>query len=259
VYQFLKEAGSTFLQFIPIVERSTQVTTSDGLTLVSPAFAEEAMVTPWSVDPKQFGRFLTAIFDEWVRKDVGKTFVQLFDVSLEMWVGQPASLCIFGRTCGSALVMEHNGDVYSCDHFVYPENKLGNIMEKPLREMVDSPQQQKFGQDKLDTLPKYCQSCEVRFACNGECPKHRFLKTPDGEYGLNYLCAGYKHFFNHIDPYMRFMAGQLMQQQAPANVMEWVKANEEAVEPAKPGRNALCPCGSGKKAKRCCQNTGTAV
>ena len=134
---------------------------------------------------------------------------RLFDVALESWLGMDASLCVFRRTCGSALAMEHTGDLYSCDHFVYPENKLGNIMEINLEQMVDSQQQKKFGLDKLNSLPRMCRECDVRFACNGECPKHRFLTTPDGEHGLNYLCAGYKHFFHHIDPYMQFMAAEL--------------------------------------------------
>jgi uncharacterized protein len=253
VYRFLKQSGSGYMQFIPIVERVATRTTEDGMVLVSPSFSEQATVSNWSVEPKQFGRFLCTIFDEWVRNDVGRTFVQLFDVSLEMWSGMQASLCIFRKTCGSAMAIEHNGDLYSCDHFVYPENRLGNIMESALGTMAASPQQIKFGQDKNDTLPQFCQQCEVRFACNGECPKHRFAKTPDGEAGLNYLCAGYKKFFNHIDPYMRFMADQLRQQRAPANVMAWTLARDaEAARPGPPGRNDLCPCGSGKKFKRCC-------
>ncbi|MGB8478209.1 MAG: anaerobic sulfatase-maturation protein [Acidobacteriaceae bacterium] len=253
VYRFLKESGSGYMQFIPIVERISTHTTQDGMVLVSPSFSDRARVSDWSVEPVQFGRFLSAIFDEWVRHDVGKTFVQLFDVSLEMWLGMEASLCIFRKTCGSALVVEHNGDLYSCDHFVYPENRLGNIMQQFLGEMVESPQQIQFGQAKNDTLPKYCQQCEVRFACNGECPKHRFATTPDGEAGLNYLCAGYKKFFTHIDPYMQFMAAQLRQQRAPANVMEWVRLRDAAIlQSGKPGRNDPCICGSGKKFKRCC-------
>lgn len=253
VYRFLKESGSGFMQFIPIVERISTHTTQNGMVLVSPSFSERAKVSDWSVEPVQFGRFLSAIFDEWVRHDVGKTFVQLFDVSLEMWLGMEASLCIFRKTCGSALAVEHNGDLYSCDHFVYPENRLGNIMQQALGEMVESPQQVQFGQAKNDTLPKYCQQCEVRFACNGECPKHRFATTPDGEAGLNYLCAGYKKFFNHIDPYMQFMAAQLRQQRAPAYVMEWVRLRDAAApQSGKSGRNDPCRCGSGKKFKRCC-------
>ena len=253
VYRFLKESGSGYIQFIPIVERISTHTTQNGMVLVSPSFSDRAKVSDWSVEPVQFGRFLSAIFDEWVRNDVGKTFVQLFDVSLEMWLGMEASLCIFRKTCGSALAVEHNGDLYSCDHFVYPENRLGNIMQQALGEMVESPQQIQFGQAKNDTLPKYCQQCEVRFACNGECPKHRFATTPEGEAGLNYLCAGYKKFFTHIDPYMQFMAAQLRQQRAPANVMEWARMQDaDALKSGKPRRNDPCACGSGKKFKRCC-------
>ncbi len=259
VYRFLREQGSGYMQFIPIIERKTSQATRDGLTLVLPTFTADAQVTDWSVEPVQFGKFLCGIFDEWVRHDVGKQFVQLFDVSLEMWFGQEASLCVFRRKCGQALAMEHGGDLYSCDHFVYPENRLGNIMETPLAELVDSPQQKKFGEDKESTLPKYCQTCDVRFACNGECPKHRFLTTPDGEPGLNYLCAGYKMFFHHVDPYMRFMADQLQREQAPANVMRWV-AQQDAAKAAngKVGRNAMCLCGSGKKYKACCLRSGQA-
>ncbi|HVC90504.1 MAG TPA: anaerobic sulfatase-maturation protein [Acidobacteriaceae bacterium] len=253
VYRFLRENGSGHVQFIPIAERVSAQTTQDGMVLVSPAFSAPAKVSGWSVEPAQFGRFLCAIFDEWVRNDVGKTFVQLFEVSLEMWLGMEASLCVFRKTCGSAMAVEHNGDLYSCDHFVYPEHRLGNIMEVPLGEMAMSPRQAKFGQDKNDTLPKYCRQCEVRFACNGECPKHRFATTPDGEPGLNYLCAAYKKFFTHVDPYMQFMAAQLRQQRAPANVMEWARMRgAEFLQSAKPGRNDPCTCGSGKKFKRCC-------
>ncbi len=253
VYRFLRENGSGFMQFIPIVERVSTQVTPGGLTLVSPSSSHNAAVSDWSVDSDQFGRFLCAIFDEWVRNDVGRIFVQLFDVSLEMWTGLQASLCVFRPTCGSALVIEHNGDVYSCDHFVYPQNRLGNIMEAPMEQMVSSPQQIQFGQDKQTTLPQYCRQCEVRFACNGECPKHRFARTPDGEPGLNYLCAAYKRFFTHIDPYMRFMAEELRHQRPPANVMQWTRARDlKASVATKPGRNELCPCGSGLKFKRCC-------
>lgn len=219
VYRFLKEIGSGFIQFIPIVERKAAETDSNGLVLIKPSFENAAEVTEWSVEPAAYGRFLSQIFDEWVKRDVGRTFVQLFDVALESWMGMDASLCVFRKTCGSALAMEHTGDLYSCDHFVYPENKLGNIMEAGLESLVDSPEQKAFGEAKLKSLPRMCRSCEVRFACNGECPKHRFLTTPDGEPGLNYLCAGYKHFFKHIDPYMQFMAQELRAGRPPANVM----------------------------------------
>jgi uncharacterized protein len=254
VYRFLKECGSGFMQFIPIVERIAHETTADGLHLISPDFAGQAKVAPWSVEPLQFGKFLCAIFDEWVRKDVGRYYVQLFDISLEMWAGMEASLCIFRRTCGDALAIEHCGDLYSCDHFVYPKNRLGNIMESPLEELVESEQQRHFGEAKASTLPEYCLNCDVRFACNGECPKHRFLKTPDGEPGLNYLCAGYKLFFHHADPYMRFMTSELRSQRAPANVMRWAAMEDARAAMANAKRNDPCPCGSGsgRKFKHCC-------
>jgi len=253
VYRFFKEIGSTFMQFIPIVERVTPEPGADGLTLVSASSPGPAEVSEWSVEPAQFGTFLCSIFDEWVRQDVGSHFVQVFDVALEAWVGMEPSLCVFRETCGSAMAIEHNGDLYSCDHYVYPENRLGNIMDNPLGSMVASAQQRKFGQDKRDTLPRYCRECEVRFACNGECPKHRFLKTPQGEAGLNYLCAGYKKFFNHIDPYMRFMAAELREQRPPANVMNWTRLGDmKKSGKRRPGRNDPCICGSGKKYKRCC-------
>ena len=222
VYRFLKEIGSGFIQFIPIVERKAADSGGNELVLIKPSFADTAKVTEWSVEPDAYGRFLSRIFDEWVKKDVGRVFVQLFDVALESWMGMEASLCVFRRTCGSALAMEHTGDLYSCDHYVYPENKLGNIMEAALGILVDSPEQKAFGRAKLESLPKMCRNCEVRFACNGECPKHRFSITPDGEPGLNYLCAGYKHFFKHIGPYMEFMAGELRAGRPPANIMRFL-------------------------------------
>ena len=226
VYRFLKEMGSGFMQFIPVVERVGE------------------RVTEWSVESLQYGKFLSAIFDEWVRHDVGRFFVQIFDVALESWMGMQPSLCVFRETCGSAMAMEHNGDLYSCDHFVYPRYRLGNLLQQSLGDMVRSDRQTGFGEDKRDALPRYCRECDVRFACNGECPKHRFTVTPDGETGLNYLCSGYKAFFHHIDPYMRFMAAELGQQRAPANVMQWARRP--------PARNSPCLCGSGRKYKNCC-------
>ncbi len=250
VYNFLKDIGSGFMQFIPIVERILE-NKAGGLSLVFPD-KNDAVVSEWSVEPLQFGNFLIKIFDHWVRNDVGKYFVQIFDVSLESWSGLDPGLCIFSETCGNALAIEHNGDLYSCDHYVYPGNKLGNIMENPLMKMVESGQQEKFGEDKRDTLPQYCRNCEVRFACNGECPKNRFLTTPEGEYGLNYLCAGYKKFFKHIDPYMKFMVEELKNRRAPLNVMRWIKENDRGFSTVNVGRNDPCPCGSGKKFKNCC-------
>ena len=222
VYRFLKEIGSGFLQFIPVVERRAAESDGDGLVLIQPSFERAAEVTEWSVEPLAYGKFLAQIFDEWMKKDVGKVFVQQFDVALESWMGLEASLCVFRKTCGSALAMEHNGDLYSCDHFVYPDHKLGNVMEADLKTMAESGQQTAFGNAKSDSLPRMCRQCDVRFACNGECPKHRFARTPDGEFGLNYLCAGYKHFFHHVDPYMQYMAGELRAGRAPANIMRIV-------------------------------------
>jgi uncharacterized protein len=272
VYRYLKEIGSGFVQFIPLVERSAHapLQTENGLiqlSLAAPAHtaAERSPVTDWSVRADDYGAFLTAIFDEWVRRDVGQTFVQTFDVALGSWMaamyGHPTggALCVFAPTCGSALAVEHNGDVYACDHYVYPEYRRGNLRDTPLAEMVFSPEQVKFGRDKLDTLPNYCRECSVRFACHGECPKHRFIKTPDGaEWGLNYLCAGYKRFFTHADPYLRTMADLLMGGRAPAEIMGMIAARDArrpgaaAAKAREPGRNDPCPCGSGNKYKRCC-------
>ena len=211
----------------------------------------DSLVTEWSVEPAQYGEFLCAVFDEWVRHDVGKTFVQLFDVALGNWMGLGSALCFFAEKCGHALAIEHNGDVYSCDHYVYPKYHLGNIMNRSLGEMVQSPQQTKFGNDKLETLPQYCRDCEVRFACNGECPKHRFIKTPDGEDGLNYLCAAYKRFFNHVDPYMQTMSQLLNSRRPAAMIMDMLREQRQTIGSV--GRNEPCPCGSGKKYKKCWQ------
>ncbi len=223
VYRFLKQIGSKYLQFIPVVEQVAEQPDSNGLVLIKPYSRQRASVSNWSVEPHQFGKFLTTIFDEWVRQDVGRVFVQIFDVALESWANVPQSLCVFAPKCGQALAVEHNGDLYSCDHFVYPENRLGNILERPISALVASPHQARFGNAKEAGLPSDCRECDVRFACNGECPKHRFTTTSKGEYGLNYLCAGYKSFFRHIDPYMRFMANELKHDRAPARVMEWVR------------------------------------
>jgi uncharacterized protein len=226
VYRFLKGIGSEFLQFIPLVERqaSAQAKTL-GFDFAEPPEpgnpnAQPSLVTEWSVEAEQYGNFLCAIFDEWVRKDVGRVFVQLFDVALGNWMGLGSSLCVFAEKCGAALAIEHNGDLYSCDHYVYPQYHLGNILNQSLGGMVRSDRQTKFGNDKFDSLPQYCRKCEVRFTCNGECPKHRFIKTPDGEDGLNYLCPAYKQFFNHIDPAMRTMARLLRNGHAAADIMK---------------------------------------
>lgn len=225
VYRFLREAGSGYLQFIPIVERNAAAGAADGLWLAPPpdhadAAALDGQVTPWSVRPADYGRFLCTIFDEWVRRDVGRVFVQQFDAALANWAGEPAGVCIFNETCGRALAVEHNGDVYSCDHYVYPRYRLGNLLNTSLGALADSPAQVAFGQAKSATLPRYCRECPVRFACHGECPKHRFLRTPDGEPGLNYLCGAYRMFFKHIDAPMRTMAALLAAGQPPAAIMD---------------------------------------
>jgi serine-type anaerobic sulfatase-maturating enzyme len=223
VYRFLKEIGSTYLQFIPVVEQVAQEATPHGLVLLKPSSPERSQVSEWSVEPLQYGRFLRSIFDEWVRNDVGRTFVQIFDVALEAWVGMNPSLCVFSKNCGDAMVLEHNGDVYSCDHFVYPDDRLGNLLNTDLRVLVSSEKQRQFGLAKSETLPRKCLQCHVRFVCNGECPKHRFMKTDTGEAGLNYLCAAYLLFFTYVDPYMRYMAGKLHQGKAPAEIVSHLR------------------------------------
>lgn len=233
VYRFLKDQGSGYMQFIPLVERLPSVSSRErGFTHAPPPSAAgegEEQVTPWSVPPDAFGAFLVDIFDEWVRQDVGKVFVQLFDVALGVWMGHPAGLCLFKENCGDAVALEHNGDVFSCDHFVYPRYRLGNILNKNLGELVRGPVQRAFGKQKSASLPDYCKRCDVRFACNGECPKNRFVLTPDGEPGLNYLCPAYKRFFHHIDPAMRGMAWLARHRRAPAEIME------RGVPPRQPG------------------------
>jgi uncharacterized protein len=180
-------------------------------------------VAEWSVVPADYGNFLSTIFDYWVQHDVAKIYVQMFDIALENWLGMEPALCIFRTTCGSAVAIEKNGDVYSCDHYVFPEYKLGNIAETPLVDLVESGSQRNFGNAKRDTLPTQCRECDVYFACKGECPKNRFLTTAEGEPGLNYLCAGYMHFFRHIRPYMDFMANEIRNRRAPARVMEFAR------------------------------------
>lgn len=213
VYTFLKDIQSEYMQFIPAVEQIKTKIKKD-------YYNSDLIVTEWSVEPLQYGKFLCEIFNEWVKKDVGKYFIQSFDVALESWCGVPSSLCVFAETCGNALAIEHNGDLYSCDHFVFPEYFLGNIQQTSLRSLTSIEVQQKFGRDKKDLLPDYCKKCEFRFACNGGCPKDRFIKSPDGEPGLNYLCQGYKTFFSHIDRHMKFMKNELQYRRPPSNVMQ---------------------------------------
>ena len=252
-YHFLKQIGSGFIQFIPIVERLADQPREGHLALVGPRYAGKATVTPWTVKPADYGKFLITVFDEWVRKDVGRYFIQICDATLANWVGVMPGLCVFAETCGEAMVMEHNGDVYSCDHFVYPEYFLGNISGSALVDMAKSQVQFDFGIDKRNKLPRYCRRCEVRFACNGECPKHRFMTSPDGEPGLNYLCEAYKMFFKHVTPAMEYMAKELSNKRPPANVMNWTgNQDRQKQKTILPGRNEPCPCGSGKKFKNCC-------
>ena len=215
-YHFFRDMGCRFLQFTPVVERLT----ARGLATLSDPGEE---VTDFSVSPRQWGDFLIGVFDEWVRHDVGNIFVQLFDATLANWVGEEPGVCSMAKTCGHAGVMEHNGDVYSCDHFVFPEYLLGNIRQKTLVEMMYSQRQIEFGQAKQTGLPGQCRTCEWLFACNGECPKNRFCKTAEGEPGLNYLCSGYRRFFVHAAPYMDFMKRELLAERPPANVMNLFK------------------------------------
>lgn len=223
VYEFLREIGSGFIQFIPLVERPAPPTDAPMRFASSPDLLSGNLggseVLPWSVKPEDYGKFLCDIYDVWVRRDVGRTFVQLFDVALCAWAGVPAPLCVFREKCGKALALEHNGDVFSCDHFVYPRFKLGNLLEKNLGVLANSEAQKRFGEIKQKSLPRVCRKCGVRFACNGECPKHRFCVSPDGEPGLNYFCAAYKKFFTHATPTMARMKKLLEEERAPAEIM----------------------------------------
>jgi len=276
VYRFFRdEVRVDFIQFIPIVERATSemlpianrgwgdrnlpnVEADVDLKIAKsskrPLYTlEGSLVTERSVKAEQWGRFLIAIYDEWIRKDVGKIYIQTFESALGSWYGTGASLCIHRQTCGDALALEHTGDLYSCDHFVEPKYLLGNIKETHMLELVASDQQTKFGNDKRDTLPRYCLECPVRFACNGGCPRNRFIRTPDGEEGLNYLCTGYKAFFTHVDRPMRLIASLLRQGRYADEIMgiiaEQEKAQRNALAEADP--NDPCPCGSGLKVKDC--------
>ena len=220
-YRFFKENGCQFLQFTPIVERLTRH--EDGRTLASLADKDEISLSEASVAPEQWGYFLCAIFDEWVRKDVGKIFVEIFDCTLANWMGISPSICAYSKECGHAGVMEHNGDVYSCDHFVFPEYKLGNIRDHSLIDMLYGEQQHEFSRLKHSSLPRQCKECDMEFACHGECPKNRFMKDKYGDSGLNYLCPGYYHYYQHVAPYMDYMKQELMSQRPPSNIMKVVQ------------------------------------
>ena len=222
-YHFFRDNGCQYLQFTPIVERLTEH--EDGRTLASLADDREIPLADASVTPQQWGNFLCTIFDDWVRHDVGKTFVEIFDCTLANWMGVLPGICAYSKECGHAGVMEHNGDVYSCDHFVFPEYKLGNIREQSLIDMLYGEKQQAFSRLKHTSLPRQCKECDMEFACHGECPKNRFEKDKYGEPGLNYLCQGYYQYYTHVAPYMDFMKQELLAQRPPANIMNVLKNN----------------------------------
>jgi uncharacterized protein len=249
VYRFLRdECDARFIQFIPVVERLADDAAEPWASWRDrPLYVQTgSAVTPRSVSPDGYGRFLVEIFEEWVRRDVGFVYVSMFDAALANWFGEPSGMCVHNETCGRALALEHNGDVYSCDHFVEPGHLLGNIRDVHLSELVSAERQREFGSQKRDLLPGDCIACDVRFACHGGCPKDRFATAPDSTPRLNYLCPSYKLFFHHIDPAMQHMAGRLAARGAPAEIMD-----EYARRDAARGRNELCPCGSGRKWKRC--------
>ena len=222
-YHFFRDNGCQYLQFTPIVERLTEH--EDGRTLASLADDREFPLADASVTPQQWGNFLCTIFDDWVRHDVGKTFVEIFDCTLANWMGVLPGICAYSKECGHAGVMEHNGDVYSCDHFVFPEYKLGNIKDQSLIDMLYGEKQQAFSRLKHTSLPRQCKECDMEFACHGECPKNRFEKDKYGEPGLNYLCQGYYQYYTHVAPYMDFMKRELLAQRPPANIMNVLKNN----------------------------------
>jgi uncharacterized protein len=257
VYEFLKGIGSTFHQYIPLVERLAPGT---GGGLAGPpraAGAGGAVMAPWSVRPAAWGAFLGAIFDRWIRADVGTVFVQQFEAALAAWSGRPPGICVLDGRCGTALVLEHDGSLYPCDHYVYPEYRLGNILETPLAELARSTRQVTFGDAKRDALPRQCRECTVRFACNGGCPKLRFARTRDGEPGLDQLCAGWRGFLEHAGPWLAAMARLLADGRPAALVMEMVRADDLRHAFAAAGRNDPCPCGSGRKYKQCCGSSAS--
>lgn len=254
VYRFLRDVcGARFLQFIPIVERATP----DSLAAANAGWGargrlrplytlDGSLVTERTVTPGGYGRFHVDVFEDWVRHDVGEVYIQMFDTALAAWVGEPGSMCVHAETCGRQVALEHNGDLYSCDHFVEPRFRLGNIRELPMLDLVESPQQRAFGEAKRDTLTAACRRCDVRFACHGGCPKDRFARSPDGEPGHHYLCQSYQTFFRHVDGPMRQMGELLRRGRAPRDVMATI-----AAEDARRGRNDPCPCGGGRKWKAC--------
>ena len=234
VYRFFREIGADYLQFLPLVARK-----ADG------------GVSAETVPAEAYGAFLCTIFREWVRHDIGRIGIQNFDEAARPFLGMEHALCLFRRTCGDVVVVEHNGDFYSCDHFVDPAHRLGNIRDRPLVEMLESPAQREFGRKKWDALPRYCRDCEVLPLCNGGCPKDRFIRTPDGEEGLNYLCAGMKHFFTYSRPYLQKMASSRLAGEPMERFMLMMRSDDAGTFP-RTGRNEPCLCGSGRKYKKCC-------
>ena len=267
IYRFLKDVGSRYMQFTPIVERIATNASDEKLKLLSGSDQSDNILAPWSVKALDYGRFLCSVFDDWVVQDVGKYYVPVFDSILANYVGKMPSICVHAETCGHAGAIEHNGDLFACDHYVFPEYKLGNIHSDSLISMMYSPRQTAFGQAKRDALPQYCRQCEYLFACNGECPRNRIIMTPTGEPGLNYLCNGLRLFYRHVAPYMDFMVEELANERPPANVMAWARERAdrekrettrinslERVKKANIKPNDACPCASGKKYKFCCRN-----
>lgn len=236
IYEFLKKSGVQFIQFIPIIERKPDSTAFGlGLRHGMPAgsnqqVTESSDVTPWSVEPLPYGDFLIQIFDEWVRNDVGSIYVMNFEWALASWLGLPSTICVFSKECGKSLILERNGDMFLCDHYVYPQYRVGNIAESRLSAIAESVAQREFGAVKELSLPSGCKNCEVKFACYGGCPKHRFKRCSDGDHGLSYLCDGYKKYFRHIHRYMKVMK-QLIENGLPvSDVMDVAKGAILAVE-----------------------------
>jgi uncharacterized protein len=223
IYKFLKDLGSSYQQYAPVVERYLKHKTTIEPELAAPHVRLGAALTTWSVPPESYGEFMVSIFNEWIRNDVGKVFVQLFETTLANWLKEDPGLCLFRKYCGNSLMMEQNGDVYACEHYVFPEYLRGNIMHEPLLEVALSGEQVSFGFNKHDQLPDMCRACEFLFACHGECPKNRISTTPDGEYGLNYLCPGFKRFFSHVSPFMDHMATQIRNGKSPLSVKKFAR------------------------------------